>query len=29
MSAYRFVTRKGFVVKDDEALAKITGIPAV
>jgi len=27
MHAYRFVTRKAFVVKDDNALAKITGIP--
>jgi len=28
MTAYRFVTRKGFVVKDDDALTKITGVHA-
>ncbi len=27
MHAFRFVIRKGFVIKDDNALAKITGIP--
>lgn len=27
MTAFRFVTRKGFVVKDDNVLAKITGVP--
>jgi hypothetical protein len=26
MTAFRFVTRKGFVIKDDNALAKITGV---
>lgn len=29
MHAFRFVLRKGFVVKQDEALAKITGVPSV
>lgn len=29
MTAFRFVTRLGFVVKDDDALAKITGVPVV
>jgi HK97 family phage major capsid protein len=28
MTAFRFVMRKGFVVKDDNALSKITGVPA-
>ena len=27
MTAYRFVVRKGFCVKDPEALSKITGVP--
>jgi len=27
MTAYRFVIRKAFAIKDDNALAKITGIP--
>lgn len=26
MTAFRFVTRKGFVIKDDDALTKITGV---
>jgi HK97 family phage major capsid protein len=26
MTAFRFVTRKGFVIKDEDALAKITGV---
>lgn len=28
MTAYRFVVRKGFTIKDDNALAKVTGVPA-
>jgi HK97 family phage major capsid protein len=28
MTAYRFVIRKGFTIKDDNALAKVTGVPA-
>ena len=27
MTAYRFVMRKGFVIKDDNVLAKVTGVP--
>jgi hypothetical protein len=26
MTAFRFVTRKGFVIKDDNVLAKVTGV---
>jgi len=29
MTAYRFVIRKGFAIKDDNALAKVTGVPVI
>jgi HK97 family phage major capsid protein len=29
MTAYRFVIRKAFAIKDDNALAKVTGVPAI